>query len=385
MTLVPASGGAVAEAPPPADAPVSTAQVDTGGVAALEPPPQEEPPLYPTHLDAGVATEPDAAQDQLTTLNHLVLNDALDESQFQQLYLHHIGPLGATPGAAHQHWEALKAKQVAEREAARELAERMTAAISEVRPWNPRENQLRSQVEVDELRVAFNAAVDQASKEAAARHWTGAAHLKDRIASELSQRSGVGYDESNKMLAAWAGTSNDHSWRSIALQAAAAEKFGLEPPSYIAKMTAEFAAHPEWEKGKGEARRFVDAMHERTQDWLSSRGITELVLFRGMRGTIGADTAAVDGAAEPVGATVHLNPLNSWTGTYDTSFNFSEHDGYVLTARVPASKVIGCCFTGLGCLSEQEFVVVGGAGQQVTAVANKQVRYGHLSGTTWKS
>lgn len=56
-----------------------------------------------------------------------------------------------------------------------------------------------------------------------------------------------------------------------------------------------------------------------------------------------------------------------------------------LTARVPASKVIGSCFKGLGCLNEQEFVVAGGQGQQVMAVANSKVRYDHLSGTTWQS
>jgi hypothetical protein len=47
--------------------------------------------------------------------------------------------------------------------------------------------------------------------------------------------------------------------------------------------------------------------------------------------------------------------------------------------------VIGSCFTGLGCLNEQEFVVAGGQGQQVMAVANNKLRYDHLSGTTWQS
>jgi hypothetical protein len=399
LTLV--SGGAEAAAAPPVGQPpepspvttvedevVATADELEGGVAAAGPeeeaPPREEPRAYPTHLDDRVVADPATPDEMLATLNHLALEDAIDESQFEKLYLHSFSHLGATPGAAHQHWEALKAKQEADREAARQLAEQMTAAIADVRPWNPAEDQLRSRAEVDAVRVAFNAAVDQASKEASTRSWTAAAHLKDTVASELGQRSGLAYDEANGFVSAWAGTSNDHSWRSIALQAAAAEKFGLEPPAYIAKMAGEFAAHPNWENGKGQARRFVDAMYERTQEWLSSRGITEIVLFRGMNGTIGADTTAVDAASEPIEATVHLNPLNSWTGRYDTTHTFAGNNGYTLTARVPASKVIGCCFTGLGCLNEQEFVVVGGAGQQVAAVANKNVRYGHLSGTTWK-
>jgi hypothetical protein len=169
------------------------------------------------------------------------------------------------------------------------------------------------------------------------------------------------------------------------LQLATAEKFGLEPPAYVAKMAKQFDTEPEFAKTRQQARLFVDAMYEYTQDWLKSRGVKELVLFRGMRNSIGADTAPVDAAAGPVPASVHLNPLNSWTAKYDTSWNFSEANGYVLTARVPASKVIGCCFTGLGCLGEQEFVVAGALGQQVMAVANGKVRYDHLSGTTWQS
>jgi hypothetical protein len=150
-------------------------------------------------------------------------------------------------------------------------------------------------------------------------------------------------------------------------------------------MATQSDAEPGFAQTRQQARQFVDAMYEHTQDWLQSRGIKELVLFRGMRNTIGADTAPVDAASGPVPASVHLNPLNSWTAKYDTSWNFSEMNGYVLTARVPASKVIGSCFTGLGCLNEQEFVVAGGQGQQVMAVANSKVRYDHLSGTTWQS
>jgi hypothetical protein len=62
-----------------------------------------EPPGYPTHLDAGVVTDPKTPEELLSTINHLALNDAIDENRFQELYLHHFGPLGATAGAAHDH------------------------------------------------------------------------------------------------------------------------------------------------------------------------------------------------------------------------------------------------------------------------------------------
>jgi hypothetical protein len=401
LVLVPGTGAGVEE--PSGSPPVGGGDVppvmgtefeavveeQPGGVPAAQlaaEPLEDEPPGYPTHLDAGVVADPGTPDDVLATLNHLVLEDAVDEEQFRQLYLHYFAHLGATPGAAHQHWEALKAKQTAEREAARELAERMQAAIADVQPWNPHEHKLRAQVEVNEIRVVFNAAVNKAAPEAAKRHRTVASDLKDRIAIELSQRSGLGYQSANEFLSAWAHTSNDHNAKSIALQIAAAEKFGLQPPGYVAERAAELQSATGFSQTREEAGRFLDAMYERTQDWLSSRGIKELVLFRGMTSSIGSDTAPVDAAHEPVQASVHLNPLNSWTASYDTTSVFSgSGSGYVLTARVPASKVVGCCFTGLGCLSEQEFVVVGGANQQVMAVANENVSYDHLRGTTWKS
>ena len=327
--------------------------------------------------------DPTSPEEVLKALNHLAVEGAVSESEFEELYLHHFGPLGATPGDAHQQWEALKARQEAERLAARELAEQMQAAIADVRPWDPLMDAGLAKTEVGKMRALFNAAVDEARPEAAKEHRAVASHLKDRIAREVGQRSGVGYVRADEFVASWAATSNDHDRKSIALQVATAAKFGLEVPSYVAKMAAQFGPEPGFGKTKTEARQFVDAMYDQTQDWLKSRGIKELVLFRGMRHSIGADAAPVDAAAGPIPASVHLNPLNSWTAKYDTSYNFSENQGYVLTARVPASKVIGCCFTGLGCLGEQEFVIAGGQGQQVMAVANSKVRYTELTGGTW--
>jgi hypothetical protein len=368
------------------------APVGSGGVAADEPETDgrdgDAEPGYPTHLEAGYVSDPTTPEEMLANLNHLVLEGAVSETEFQQLYLHHFEPLGATPGAAHQQWEALKTRQEADRQAARALAEQMQAAIADVRPWNPLDDPARAKADVARMQKAFNAAVVQARQEGAKRGWAVPGHLKDRIAKELAQRTGLGYDRANSFVSAWAGTANDHSTDSVALQVAAAEKFGLELTGWMAKTAGELGAQPDFGETKEKARRFVDAMYEHTQDWLSSRGIKEVVLFRGMHTSIGADTAPVDAAAGPIPASVHLNPLNSWTASYHTSqmaaFAGAGPKGYVLTARVPAHKVIGCCFTGVGCLQEQEFVIAGGQGQKVMAAAKHKVSYGHASGTRWE-
>jgi hypothetical protein len=79
-----------------------------------------------------------------------------------------------------------------------------------------------------------------------------------------------------------------------------------------------------------------------------------------------------------------MRPFGERTATSTTSprTTFTDLHGYTLSVRIPASKVIGCSFTGLGCLGEQEFVVAGGSGQQVMAVANSTVRYHHAIGNS---
>jgi hypothetical protein len=364
-TLVLAPGASMATAGEPA-----------GGVAASEPP-------YPVHLDAGALPDPATPDEVLTALNHLAHDGVLDEDQFQQLYLHHFGHLGATPGAAHQQWEALKAEQEADQQAAAEIAERMQAAVADVTPWNPLDDPAQAKAELNQMRLTFNAAVEQARQEAKKRGLQPAGHLKDRIAQELGQRSGLGYKRANQFVGAWAGTANDHNPLSIAMQVATAEKFGIELTGYVAKVASQLGSDPVFAKTREQARDLVDAMYERTQEWLSSRGIEELLLFRGMTKTIGADTAPVDAAPGPIPAAVHLNPLNSWTASYGTVHTFTGWNGYVLTARVPAHKVIGCCFTGLGCLGEQEFVVAGGSGQKVTAATYPKAGYGGTEQGKW--
>jgi hypothetical protein len=149
---------------------------------------------------------------------------------------------------------------------------------------------------------------------------------------------------------------------------AATEEFGVAPTASVAARdvayTGSVGGYPQL---KAEARRLVAAMYQRTQEWLAARGITELVLFRGMTGSVGANDPAtlerIRRAPAPVTAEVHLQPLNSWSVNLHTARVFG---AYVLTARVPAASVVGSCFTGTGCLSEQEFVVLGGPDLEVT-------------------
>jgi hypothetical protein len=83
---------------------------------------------------------------------------------------------------------------------------------------------------------SFNGVVQAARKErtqAGSPH-SAAGYLKDKVVGNLAQRSGLGYAETDELIHAWAGTSSDSMPRSVAMQMAAAEKFGLEPTPFRA-------------------------------------------------------------------------------------------------------------------------------------------------------
>lgn len=52
--------------------------------------------------------------------------------------------------------------------------------------------------------------------------------LKDKVVSQVAERSGLSYERANKLTATWAGSSSDSRTDSLALQEAVRQKFGLE-------------------------------------------------------------------------------------------------------------------------------------------------------------
>ena len=85
-------------------------------------------------------------------------------------------------------------------------------------------------------------------------------------------------------------------------------------------------------------------MYDNTQALLKTKGITEIVLHRGM------------GKHEALQKEVLSNAMQSWS----TSESVAEGFGQVQSAVVPITRVLSTPFTGFGCLKEEEFVLVGG-------------------------
>lgn len=160
----------------------------------------------------------------------------------------------------------------------------------------------------------------------------------------------------NAMIQTWAGTSNDNNPRSLSMQDAAAEEFGLDP-SWIYNWhskPASFDAH--YKAHSATYRRFVRAMYDNTQAELKKLGVTHIRLRRGSStlSNIAGNTVYAGGKVN-----VKFRPLSSFTSNTGTANGFS-HGGRVVDAYVPIERIMGSAATGFGCWGEYEFVVLGG-------------------------
>ena len=63
---------------------------------------------------------------------------------------------------------------------------------------------------------------------------------------------------------------------------------------------------------------------------------------------------------------IRMNALESWSFDPDTAAGFGD---LVLQVDVPASRVISTARTGLGCLHEYEFVLIGSNSSEYAAIA----------------
>lgn len=150
----------------------------------------------------------------------------------------------------------------------------------------------------------------------------------------------------------WAMTSNDANPRALAMQEAIAAEFGLQDYKEWEGLTTTKAAQVEDETKRFSPlfRRFLREMYGNTQEQLKAAGITHIRLRRGM--TLLQKPGVVGSWSQ-----VALRPGNSFTSHPPTSLKFGTT---VIEADVPIERILGSARTGFGCLSEYEYVVLGG-------------------------
>ena len=181
---------------------------------------------------------------------------------------------------------------------------------------------------------------------------------KDRIAKALSSFSGVSYAKTSAMIQQWAWTSNDNHIDSLNLQKTVSEEFGVKMSTWqksnLKKVEGDHAAFSDVER-----QSFIKAMYSNTQAVLQGGGFKpddEITMFRG---TGALHAAGVKSEDANIGDDVDIigNAAESWSVDPSVAARFGQT---VLVTKVKVRDVLGCCVSGFGCLTENEFVVLAG-------------------------
>lgn len=108
------------------------------------------------------------------------------------------------------------------------------------------------------------------------------------------------------------------------------------------------------------ARKMLRAMHDISQERFASLGIKEVIVCRGV--------CMPDGVLKPGMISHRGNAMESWTTNLKIAEFFGNYsdtgESFILVSRVPVSRVLSTAATGFGCLSEFEYVLLGGQGDQ---------------------
>jgi hypothetical protein len=230
------------------------------------------------------------------------------------------------------------------------------------------------------------------------------ARLKDKPAFQALEEaykkiSNSQFSLAGKMISQWASSSGNGQAGSCALQIAARDAFSMPGHHVENKQLSALAAEGEdgvfnsaiqqWTGKKPNAeetkvfkqalRDFVHAQYAETQDFLKSKGITELHLARGVK-----HTEHKSGAAETV--KLKLQPASSFSTNYATAKQFAGSAGSICMVKVPISQVLSTYGTGFGCTSEHEVVVLQHYGTKAVVIpsaaggtashATEYVKYG---------
>lgn len=108
---------------------------------------------------------------------------------------------------------------------------------------------------------------------------------------------------------------------------------------------------------EADAQRLVRAMYDNQQAAFQAKGIKFLTLYRG---TKGVPKTVRDSLKVGDAVTLKTNAAESYSAYYHTARAFSStNHGLTIAAKVPVSRILTSPSTGLGCLSEFEFVVLG--------------------------
>lgn len=160
---------------------------------------------------------------------------------------------------------------------------------------------------------------------------------------------------SSATVSVWADTSSDHNPLALRAQEIAAENHGLSTRA-LDDWGSDRRSQPS--NADPVLRSVTRAEYAATQEYLAGQGISEITVYRGY--------VASSKFTEGQRTTLTSNPLTSWTVEEDIAANFAGEassgrgqGGAVFQSTVPAAMVQAIPFTGRGCLSESEVILLG--------------------------
>lgn len=194
----------------------------------------------------------------------------------------------------------------------------------------------------------------------------------------------------SSLVGQWAGTANDSIPKALAIQNAARAEFGLKGTNDW-PMSDDLARNvrEDTKSNGGVYKDFLRAQYDETQDRFKALGISEVTLARGSRWNPGEVQWSGEKSPQPkpwvsyaVNKTrdrggseqyMRTRPLSSWTSNAGTAVNFGAGAkvSVVSYATFPVEQILSSAKTGLGCLHESEFVVLGGRFRSIV-VGRKQ-------------
>lgn len=160
----------------------------------------------------------------------------------------------------------------------------------------------------------------------------------------------------SSLISLWAGSSNDSSDKSLAIQDAAIAEFGLKNTSEWTEYRNPDSVKEEFDKNGDMYRAFLRSQYNVTQKDLAARGVTTVMLERGVKDDPETNDAEDNGDGT---ATVKMRPLSSWSVNPDTAENSFGSGGTTYRAEFPANRILSTTLTGFGCLGESEVVPLG--------------------------
>lgn len=196
----------------------------------------------------------------------------------------------------------------------------------------------------------------------------GQAEAKRQVVYNLSQATGLPSKQVNEMVHQWAATSNDFSLDSLEMQQEAAKLFDVPASSFSINKLRDLkegvveAVLAEQRGSTAEEKQvFLKTMYEDTQKWLRGAGYKSGDRIRLYRG---ASRTGWEGLRDKQWVELRGNALESWSLEDSTAMSFAHPKqgaptGAVFSMDVPIELIVSTPRTGIGCMNETEFVILG--------------------------